>query len=85
MTNKAIDELIKVLNAIGIEVHETRLKIEAMESTLKTSSPDLHSQYQKSLAAYRQANRAHSEALAAGSTFDRLRSALILDQIPQQN
>lgn len=76
MNIAATNELIKTLNALAVEVHETRLKIESLTLAMKMANPDLYQQYERTLEGYRKANRAHSESLAADTAFDTLRSAL---------
>jgi hypothetical protein len=85
MNNKAIDELLSVLHQIGADVHETKLKVAAIEAAMKASNPHLYSQYVRDLGDHRKANEGRSVALAEGEAYGRLRSALNLDQIPQKN
>jgi hypothetical protein len=82
MNNDAINELLRVLNEIAAEVHDTRLKIDAIETALKNEAPELHSHYQKMLGAFRNANQVRSAALAEGEAYGTLRSALSSNEKP---
>jgi hypothetical protein len=80
MNNHSVNELLRVLNEIAADVQDTKLKIDALESALKGEAPEAYSQYQKMLGAYRNANQIRSIALAEGSGYGTLRSALSSDQ-----
>ena len=82
MNNDAVNELLRVLNEIAADVQDTKLKIDAIESALKGEAPEAYSQYQKMLGAYRNANQIRSLALAEGSGYSTLRSALSSDEKP---
>lgn len=82
MNNGAVNELLRVLNEIAADVQDTKLKIDAIESALKGEAPEAYSQYQKMLGAYRNANQIRSLALAEGSGYSTLRSALSSDEKP---